>query len=64
MINKFGMLNGAEYFSSGISQNYFVFIPATKWIKYFHDTTFMTLSVNKSNKSIQFLQIRSSIKGF
>ena len=52
MINKFGMLNGAKYFSSGISQNYLVFIPATKWIKYFHGTTFMTLSVNKSNKSI------------
>ena len=28
MINKFGILNGAKYFSPGIFQNYLVFIPA------------------------------------
>ena len=28
MINKFSILNGAKYFSSGIFQNYLVFIPA------------------------------------
>ena len=28
MINKFGILNGAKYFSSGRFQNYLVFIPA------------------------------------
>ena len=39
MINKFGMLNGAKYFSSGIFQNYFVYIPAKKYIKYFSGTT-------------------------
>ena len=30
LINKFGMLNGAKYFSSGIIQNCLVFISATK----------------------------------
>ena len=39
LINKFSILNGAKYFSSGIFQNYLVFIPAIKHIKYFHDTT-------------------------
>ena len=39
MINKFIFLNGTKYFSSGIFQNYLVFIPAIKYIKYFHATT-------------------------
>ena len=39
LIDKFSILNGAKYFSSGIFQNYLVFIPAIKHIKYFHDTT-------------------------
>ena len=39
MINKFGILNGAKYFSSGIFQNYLVFIPAKKYFKYFSATT-------------------------
>ena len=39
MINKFSVLNGAKYFSSGIFQNYLVFIPAKKYIKYFSGTT-------------------------
>ena len=30
LINKFSILNGAKYFSSGIFQNYLVFIPAKK----------------------------------
>ena len=29
-INKFSILNGAKYFSSGIFQNYLLFIPAKK----------------------------------
>ena len=36
--NKFSILNGRKYFSSGIFQNYFVFIPARKYIKYFSGT--------------------------
>ena len=39
LINKFGILNEAKYFSSGIFQNYLVFIPAKRYIKYFSDTT-------------------------
>ena len=38
MINKFSIPNGAKYFSSGRFQNYLVFIPAIKYIKYFHVT--------------------------
>ena len=35
LINKFNILDGAKYFSSEIFQNYLVFIPAKKYIKYF-----------------------------
>ena len=35
LINKFSIFNGAKYFSSGIFQNYLVFIPAKKYIKIF-----------------------------
>ena len=38
MINKFSILNGAKYFSPGIFQNYLVFVPAKKYIKYFSGT--------------------------
>ena len=34
LIDKFSILNGAKYFSSGIFENYLVFIPANKYIKY------------------------------
>ena len=39
LINKFSIVNGAKYFFSGIFQNYLVFIPAKKYIKYFSGTT-------------------------
>ena len=39
LINKYSILNGATYFYSGILQNYFVFIAAKKFIKYFSGTT-------------------------
>ena len=39
LINKFSIFNGTKYFSSGIFQNYLVFIPAKKYIKYFRGTT-------------------------
>ena len=39
MINKFNILNRAKYFSSGLFQNYLVFIPAKKYIEYFSCTT-------------------------
>ena len=38
LINKFSILNGTKYFSSGTFQNYLVFIPANKYIKYFSGT--------------------------
>ena len=37
--NKFSILNGEKYFSSGIFQNYLVFIPGKKYIKYFSGTS-------------------------
>ena len=43
LINKFIILNGAKYFSSGIFQNYLVFIPAKKYSKYFSGTTRINL---------------------
>ena len=39
LINKFSIDNGAKYFSSRIFQNYLVFIPAKRSIKYFSGTT-------------------------
>ena len=41
LINKFSILNGAKYFSSGIFQNYLVFILAKKKIKCFSGTTLL-----------------------
>ena len=39
LTNKFSILNGAKYFSFQIFENYLVFIPVTKYIKYFHGTS-------------------------
>ena len=39
LMKKFSIFNEAKYFSSGIFQNYLVFILAKKCIKYFSDTT-------------------------
>ena len=39
LINKFSILNGVKYFSSGILQNYLAFIPAKNDVKYLHATT-------------------------
>ena len=39
LINKFSILNGAKYFSLGIFQNYLVFKPTKKYIKYMTGTT-------------------------
>ena len=46
MINKFSVLNAAEYFSSGIFQNYLVFISAKKYIRYFSTSR---INSSKSN---------------
>ena len=39
LINKFSILNGGKFFSSGIFQNYLIFIPAERYIKCFSGTT-------------------------
>ena len=39
LTNKFSILDGGKYFSSGIIQIYLVFKPAKKHIKYFCGTT-------------------------
>ena len=39
LITKFSILNRAKYFSLGIFQNYLIFMPAKKYIKYFSGTT-------------------------
>ena len=39
LIYKFSSLKEAKYFSSGIFQNYLVFIPAKKYIENFGNTT-------------------------
>ena len=54
MINKFSILNGAQYFSSGIFQNYLVFI-AKEHAKYFSGTTRIDLwkSNGISEKNIE-----------
>ena len=39
MISEFSILNRAKYFFSGIFQNWLVFIPAQKYIKYFNSTS-------------------------
>ena len=43
LIIKFSILIKAKYFSSGIFQNYLVFIPAKKYSKYFDGTTRIAL---------------------
>ena len=39
LINKFSILNGANYFTSEIFQNYLLFILAKKYIRSFSGTT-------------------------
>ena len=41
LISKFSILNGTKYFSLAISQNYLVFIPAKRYIKYFSGFTWI-----------------------
>ena len=51
LINKFRILNRAKNFSSGIFQNYLVFIPAKKYIKCFSGTTW--IDSRKSNGMLE-----------
>ena len=51
LMNKFSILNEAKYFSSGIFQNYLVFIPVKKYLKYFSGTTW--IASRKSNGTLE-----------
>ena len=55
MINKSTILNGAKYFYSEIFQNYLVFIPTKKWIKYVSGTTWTESckSIGMSEENIE-----------
>ena len=56
LIDKFSILNGAKYFSSGLFQNYLVFVSAKNYIKYFSGT--VQIGSWKSNgKSEKILKI-------
>ena len=57
LIDKFNIINGAKSFSLGIFQNYFVFISATKCIKYFHGAIiiYSWKSNGMSEKSIEHI---------
>ena len=62
LIDKFSILNVAKYFFWGIFQNYLVFIPAKKYIKYFTDITRMESwkSNGISEESIQYINKSNS----
>ena len=62
LIDKFSIINGAKSFSLGIFQNYFVFISATKCIKYFHGTTkiYLWKSNGMSKENIEHITNWSS----
>ena len=45
-MNTFSILNRAKYFSSGRFQNYLVFMPAKKCIKYFSGATQVDLWIS------------------
>ena len=51
MINQFRILNEAKYFSSGIFQNYLVFMPDKKYIRYVNGTSW--INSWKSNRMWQ-----------
>ena len=51
LINKFSIFNGAKYSSSGIFQNYLVFIADKKYIKYFNGIN--QIYLRKSNRMLE-----------
>ena len=56
LIDKFSILNGAKYFSSGLFQNYLVFVPTKNYIKYFSGTAQID-SWKSNGKSEKILKI-------
>ena len=55
LINKFSIINGAEYFSSGIFQNNLAFIPDKKQVKYFRGTT-QIISCKSNEMSGEYIE--------
>ena len=55
LIDKLGILKQAKHFSLGIFQNYLIFVPVIKYIKYFHATTriYLWKSNGMSKESIE-----------
>ena len=64
MINKFSILNGAKYFSSGIFRNYLEFIPAKKYTKYFSGTSQIDLKKSNGMSEENFENITKSDSNF
>ena len=64
MINWYKILSGAKYFSSGIFQNYLVFIPAYKSVKYFSGTTQINLWKRNGMSEENVKNITKSDKNF
>ena len=59
LINRFSIINGANHFSSGIFQNYLVFIPRKKYINYFYGTTWID---SWKTKGISYENIENTTK--
>ena len=55
LTNKYSIFNGAKYFSSGVLQNYLVFISFNKYIKFLNKTQKISLRKSKgmSKESIK-----------
>ena len=64
MINKFSIFNGPKYFSLTIFQNYLVFIPAKRYIKYFSGTTWNDLSRSNGMSEENIENITESDRSF
>ena len=64
LIDKFNILNGAKYFSSGIFQDYLVFIPAKKYIRYFSATNRIYSSKSDGMSEENFENITISDSNF
>ena len=63
MLNKYNILNGAKHFSLGLFQNYLVFIPNKKCIKYSNGTIqiYSWKSNGMSEESIEIITKSNSL---
>ena len=56
LINKFSILNRAKYVFSGLFQNYLIFMPAKKYIKYFSGTTWIDSWKSNGSMSEEYIE--------